>query len=128
MLKIGYGEQEIVAFVDILRAMNGEDSYGRGGVCHPLASVGSWAECLTSAAHVSTGVTFGLSAHRSLRRREVYDECNNQGKPHILGLNTEALRPKKGKVIYGRQDIGMGIAFTIVGLHVQKLREDWFAE
>ena len=33
-----------------------------------------------------------------------------------------------GKVIYGRQGIGMGIAFTIVGPHDQKLREDWFAE
>jgi hypothetical protein len=33
-----------------------------------------------------------------------------------------------GKLIYGRQDIGMGIAFTIVGPHDQKLREDWFAE
>jgi hypothetical protein len=33
-----------------------------------------------------------------------------------------------GKLIYGRQDIGMGIAFTIVGPHDQKRREDRFAE
>jgi hypothetical protein len=33
-----------------------------------------------------------------------------------------------GKVIYGRKDLGMGIAFTIVGPHEQTLREDWFAE
>jgi hypothetical protein len=55
--------------------MNGEDSYGRGGVFHPLASVGSWAECLTSAAHVSTGVTFALPAHRYFGRRGVYDDA-----------------------------------------------------
>jgi hypothetical protein len=24
--------------------------------------------------------------------------CNNQGKPYILGLNAEALRPKKGNL------------------------------
>jgi hypothetical protein len=33
-----------------------------------------------------------------------------------------------GKVIYGRQDIGMGIAFTTIGPEDQKLLEDWFAE
>jgi hypothetical protein len=45
--------------IDILLAMNGEDSYGRGGVFHTLASVGSWAECLTSAAHVSSAFQAG---------------------------------------------------------------------
>jgi hypothetical protein len=33
-----------------------------------------------------------------------------------------------GRVIYGRQDIGMGIAFTSIAPEDQKLLEDWFAE
>jgi hypothetical protein len=33
-----------------------------------------------------------------------------------------------GRVMYGRQDIGMGIAFTTIGPEDQKLLEDWFAE
>ena len=33
-----------------------------------------------------------------------------------------------GKVIYWRQDIGMGIAFTSMGPEDQKLLENWFAE
>jgi hypothetical protein len=33
-----------------------------------------------------------------------------------------------GKVIYGRLDIGMGIAFTTIAPEDQKLLEDWFAE
>jgi CDGSH-type Zn-finger protein len=33
-----------------------------------------------------------------------------------------------GKVIYGRQDIGMGIAFTSIEPVDQKLLEEWFAE
>jgi hypothetical protein len=33
-----------------------------------------------------------------------------------------------GKVIYGRQDIGMGVAFTTIAPEDQKLLEDWFAE
>jgi hypothetical protein len=33
-----------------------------------------------------------------------------------------------GKVIYGRQDIGMGIVFTTVEPEDQKLLEDWIAE
>jgi hypothetical protein len=85
-------------FLDILLAMNDEDSYGRGGVFHPLASVGSWAECLTSAAHVSAGVTFGLPAHRSLRRREVYDDALIKGKPYILGLKRRGFTAKNGKL------------------------------
>ena len=32
------------------------------------------------------------------------------------------------KVIYGRRDIGMGIAFTTIEPEDQKLLEDWFAE
>jgi hypothetical protein len=78
--------------------MNDEDSYGRGGVFHPLASVGSWAECLTSAAHVSAGVTFGLPAHRSLRRSEVYDDALIKGKPYILGLKRRGFTAKNGNM------------------------------
>ena len=33
-----------------------------------------------------------------------------------------------GKVIYGRPDIGMGIAFTTVEPEDQKIIEDWIAE
>jgi hypothetical protein len=33
-----------------------------------------------------------------------------------------------GKVIYDRQDIGMGIAFTSIEPGDQKLIEDWLAE
>lgn len=33
-----------------------------------------------------------------------------------------------GKVIYDRQDIGMGIAFTSIEPENQKLIEDWLAE
>ena len=33
-----------------------------------------------------------------------------------------------GKVIYWRQDIGMGIAFTSMGPEDQKLLENWFSE
>ena len=82
---------EGVRDLDILLAMNGEDSYGRGGVFHPLASVGSWAGCLTSAAHVSTGVTFGLPAHRSLGRRGVYDDAPIKASPYIPGLKRRGL-------------------------------------
>lgn len=33
-----------------------------------------------------------------------------------------------GKVIYGRQDIGMGIAFTNIEPEGQKILEDWFGD
>jgi PilZ domain len=32
-----------------------------------------------------------------------------------------------GKVMYGRRDIGMGIAFTAIEPKSQKILEDWFA-
>ena len=33
-----------------------------------------------------------------------------------------------GKVMYGRRDIGMGIAFTAIEPKSQKILDDWFAD
>jgi len=75
-----------------------KDSYGVSLVLAKIASEGSSTNRLTISGGQRRGLTFGLSAHRSyVDAGGVYEDANNQGKPYILGLNAEALRPKKGK-------------------------------
>jgi hypothetical protein len=60
-----------------------------------MASVGSQAERPYGAAHVLTGVTFGLPAHRSCDRK-ILGWTQIKGQPQSLGLNAEALRSRYG--------------------------------
>src|ERR1700676_647437 len=78
-------EQKTTVQFDILLAINGEDSYGRGGVFHPLASVGSSHNRLTSAEENEEALLLGCPPIGLLDRR-------------ILG-STVASRPRKVHVL-----------------------------
>jgi hypothetical protein len=76
-------EQKTTVQFDILLAINGEDSYGRGGVFHPLASVGSSHNRLTSAEENEEALLLGCPPIGLLDRRILGLQ---KSKPYIPGL------------------------------------------
>jgi hypothetical protein len=81
---------------DILLFPKEEDSYGRGGVFHPLASVGSWAERLTARLLSRQALLSGYPPIGP-STEGISGWTQSKGQPYILGLNAEALRPKSLK-------------------------------